>query len=290
MSAKERLWDTDGGITIKTDNMHEAEKVALRVLAVTELGEPRDIHVLDAYHGHGHVWRAVERVLPEGWNVHLFAVDNQARRASTLKVDNVRLLASIDLARFDLIDLDAYGWPVHQLIHCAGRAPDVPVLTTRSTKAISRVPTRVLTDIGINWQSAETSWSGDRRSFPTRIRLAVIRRDPICRCAGCPDCGPPCTEPSTIADHKIPHAEGGDDTIANGQGMCDPCHGHKTRAEIARGRARPRRQDDLPPFTLINHIADEVWEAWLHHLGYTRSRLYYIRDLATAKRYELLTR
>ena len=68
-----------------------------------------------------------------------------------------------------------------------------------------------------------TSWSGTRESFPRPLRRAILHRDPICR-----HCH---TRQSTIADHIIPVAEGGTDTITNGQGLCDPCHHTKTQAE-----------------------------------------------------------
>lgn len=99
-----------------------------------------------------------------------------------------------------------------------------------------------------------TSWSGQRRSFPTASRLAILRRDPTCRCAGCPHCTPNgCNRPSTIADHILNHAAcqraGIDpDTLDNGQGLCGGCHDVKTRAEQVAGRARlkPRRTPRHP--------------------------------------------
>jgi 5-methylcytosine-specific restriction endonuclease McrA len=90
-----------------------------------------------------------------------------------------------------------------------------------------------------------TSWSGDRRSFPTRLRLAILHRDPICRCTGCRHHTGRCTSPSTIADHIVPIAEGGADDPSNGQGLCAPCHDLKTRAEMARGRARTSKASRL---------------------------------------------
>lgn len=95
---------------------------------------------------------------------------------------------------------------------------------------------------------ATTSWSGRRRSFPASVRRRILERDPACRCAGCPDHQGPCGQPSRIADHVVPWAEGGPDTIENGQGLCDGCHAHKTRAEIARGMARrpPMRRPSRP--------------------------------------------
>lgn len=47
-------------------------------------------------------------------------------------------------------------------------------------------------------------------------------------------------------DHRIPVAEGGEDTIDNAQWLCSPCHKPKTQAEAKRGRAR-RRRGNRPP-------------------------------------------
>ena len=86
-----------------------------------------------------------------------------------------------------------------------------------------------------------SSWSGGRRAFPASIRRRILAAYPMC--AACH------VAPSTIADHVIPVAEGGTDDIDNGQGMCAACHNRKTRAEIARGRARksPKRPPERHP-------------------------------------------
>lgn len=90
------------------------------------------------------------------------------------------------------------------------------------------------------------SWSGTRRSFPTRTRRRILHRDPTCKIA----IDGICTEVSTIADHII----GVEDALAadwalpdihdeaNGQGVCSPCHRVKTAAEQQRGRQRATQQ------------------------------------------------
>lgn len=57
-----------------------------------------------------------------------------------------------------------------------------------------------------------------------RLRMMVLRRDPICRWPGC-------IETSTDADHIVPKSEGGDDSMGNLQGMCHAHHSRKTRRE-----------------------------------------------------------
>lgn len=85
-----------------------------------------------------------------------------------------------------------------------------------------------------NGPRTNTSWSGQRRSFPTAMRRRILNRDPICKACG--------TEPSTIADHVLNHATClrlgiNPDTEDNGQGLCDDCHRVKTRVEQQAGTA-----------------------------------------------------
>ena len=96
-----------------------------------------------------------------------------------------------------------------------------------------------------------TSWSGQRRSFPTAVRQLILRRAGG-QCQHTDEHGTRCTNPATVADHIVPHAEGGTDDPTNGQALCDPHHNTKTRAEQARGRARrnPKRRTEPHPATL----------------------------------------
>lgn len=70
-----------------------------------------------------------------------------------------------------------------------------------------------------------------------RWRRDVMRRDDLCTCGA----------PATEADHIIPVADGGARyDVANGQGLCSPCHARKTRDENAeRNRARTRARNGL---------------------------------------------
>lgn len=44
------------------------------------------------------------------------------------------------------------------------------------------------------------------------------------------------------ADHEVPVAEGGSETVANGRTRCIPCHKAKTQREAVRGRERRRKR------------------------------------------------
>jgi 5-methylcytosine-specific restriction endonuclease McrA len=90
------------------------------------------------------------------------------------------------------------------------------------------------------------SWSGTRKVFSPQVRLRILARDHW-RCVTCGHHDP--TGRTLVADHIIPVAEGGNNSMDNGQTLCDhgprldSCHRDKTRQEIARGhRRRPKRE------------------------------------------------
>lgn len=63
-----------------------------------------------------------------------------------------------------------------------------------------------------------------------RLREACLRRDPIC-------VNPGCGRRATDADHIMPRAKGGPDTLANLRGLCSDCH--KRRRAKGHGRLAP---------------------------------------------------
>lgn len=65
----------------------------------------------------------------------------------------------------------------------------------------------------------------------------IRKRDPVCRACG--------TAHTKEADHIIPVANGGAPLdLANGQGLCRPCHALKTKAE-AKARLKPNRRKEV---------------------------------------------
>jgi hypothetical protein len=97
--------------TIKTDNTFLADKVALRLGHLPTVDRLR---VLDCYAGNGKVWQAVRKL--SGRRIDVLPVDTRNDvDGFYLPGDNRVYLASLDLQRFDVIDLDAYGVPFAQL-------------------------------------------------------------------------------------------------------------------------------------------------------------------------------
>lgn len=95
----------------------------------------------------------------------------------------------------------------------------------------------------LNQRPRAKAWTSTRKSRQARgygrehelMREQVLMEEPLCR---------PCqaqgrVEPSTIADHIKPLAEGGTGERSNYQGICKPCHDAKTADEAQRARRRP---------------------------------------------------
>ena len=67
-----------------------------------------------------------------------------------------------------------------------------------------------------------------------RDRAQVLAEEPLCRL--CLEMG--LEVASDVVDHKIPLAWGGTDDRENKQGLCNPCHDEKSKAERAFTRRR----------------------------------------------------
>jgi len=80
-------------------------------------------------------------------------------------------------------------------------------------------------------------WESSTHPSSTRLqrkqRAFILARDPQCYLGY-----DGCTIVSTIEDHVIPLAQGGDRwSFSNRRGVCEPCHKVKTQAEAQAARA-----------------------------------------------------
>jgi hypothetical protein len=93
----------------KTDNKYFGDKVGLRMKFLPDLDE---ISVLDCFHGSGKIWGKLTE-LSDG-KISVIGIDIKDG-PGVLVGDNRKWLRSLDLERFDVIDLDAYGNPFDQI-------------------------------------------------------------------------------------------------------------------------------------------------------------------------------
>jgi hypothetical protein len=100
------------GTDTTTENTFIADKVHLRNLFMPG-GEV--VNVLDAFSADGLIWKALVKMNPRT-DFRIARID-QARNKKGFYVrsENMRFLRSTDLDAYDVIDLDHYGIPFHQL-------------------------------------------------------------------------------------------------------------------------------------------------------------------------------
>lgn len=143
--------------TVQTDNSFFDEKVALRINSLSLIKKDK-IKVLEAFGGDGYLWEAVKRNTEK--HISTFRIDKKEdKKGVYMTGDNIKYLSSLDLSKFDIIDLDAYGSPFPQLeevfsssfqgvVHCTfiqtgmGRIDNGILLANGYTKEmIKKIPT-----------------------------------------------------------------------------------------------------------------------------------------------------
>lgn len=88
-----------------TDNTHAEWKVALRKLAIKDL---KEIRVLDMFAGENRLWSKIEKD-------YYYGIEQQKGKGKNLYADNLKVIPSLDLSRFTIIDCDSYGIPYQQI-------------------------------------------------------------------------------------------------------------------------------------------------------------------------------
>ena len=132
----------------KTDNDYLRDKIQLRI-DHSPWPDGRPLRVLDAFGGKGRVWAGVERL--SGRAVVRTGIDHRDDVTDFhLHGDNTKVMAGLDLARFDVIDLDAYGIPSDPLFECLRQGYVGTLFVTFIQVVHGRLPDRLLLDMGFS--------------------------------------------------------------------------------------------------------------------------------------------
>jgi len=140
----------------KTDNTYLADKVALRL---GHLPGKHVIRVLDCYAGKGTIWRAVRELAGSKRKILVLPIEIKKDEDLLFHLpgDNERFLETLDLTRFDVIDLDAYGVPYDQLRIIFRREFRGWVFVTFIQAVFVQMPYGLLSEIGIPEQMVKIS-------------------------------------------------------------------------------------------------------------------------------------
>lgn len=129
-------------LQIKTDNSYLNSKINLRI---NHLPDIQTIKVLDCFAGRSLIWERIKRKSTKDINV--IGID-RISYGSTLKGNNVKYLKGMNLNKYDIIDLDAYGIPFRQLEIIFRKGYRGILFITFVQSIFGRLPVRMLMKIG----------------------------------------------------------------------------------------------------------------------------------------------
>lgn len=137
----------------KTDNHYTADKVAIRA---DFLPEKNEIKVLDCYGGKGIIWAAVQKKTNKRIIRHAIDKRNDISYFH-FHGDNLKIMSSLDLCDYDIIDLDAYGIPADQIDVVLNSGFKGLVFVTAIQTMHGGLPNKILIDLGFSHEMIKKS-------------------------------------------------------------------------------------------------------------------------------------
>jgi hypothetical protein len=129
---------------LQTDNSYLEDKIKLRL---NLLPDKKEIKVIDAYSGKGTIWKNIQNRVDK--KINTLKIDKEKKQNDFMLLgDNEKFLASLDLDKFDVIDLDAYGVPYEQLKIIFDKNYKGIVFVTFIRSIMGRLPNDFLLDCG----------------------------------------------------------------------------------------------------------------------------------------------
>lgn len=133
---------------MKTDNSYLKEKIDLRIQS---LPEKEIVHVLDCYAGKGIIWNEIKRITQR--NIIIVSIEKESGKNKTaLQGSNLKYLNVLDLSKYDIIDLDAYGIPYAQLKIILQRKYRGIIHVTAIQSGMGQLPKGLIKELGYTEQ------------------------------------------------------------------------------------------------------------------------------------------
>jgi len=100
----------------KTDNSKLEEKLIIRREVIDKIGKP-EINVIELYAGKSVMWSILRDEYQGRVKINLLSIEKEkGKNPRAFQGDNMKFIGGIDLSRFDIVDVDAYGIPSAQLL------------------------------------------------------------------------------------------------------------------------------------------------------------------------------
>jgi spore coat polysaccharide biosynthesis predicted glycosyltransferase SpsG len=124
------------------------DKIKLRL---NLLPNKKEIRVIDAYSGKGTIWKNIQKRTES--KILILKIDKEKKQNDFMLLgENEKFLSSLDLNKFDVIDLDAYGVPYEQLKIIFEKKYRGVVFVTFIQSIMGRLPNDFLIDCGYTLQ------------------------------------------------------------------------------------------------------------------------------------------
>ena len=133
-------------MALKTDNSHLEEKIILRINSINQINKS-SISILECYAGNGVIWSEVKKRSNKTLKI-LQIEKEKGKNKFAICGDNLKVMKSLDLKCFDIIDLDAYGIPYAQLQECFDQKYKGFIHVTAIQSGMGSLPHEMLQKLG----------------------------------------------------------------------------------------------------------------------------------------------
>jgi len=129
----------------KTDNSYFAAKVQLRLSAIQDMDNPS---VLECFAGKSTLWKEVGK--RTGKQIKITRIEKEKGKCPYphLQGDNLKFIVGMDLDKYDVIDLDAYGIPAALIAAIEMKEYSGSLIITAIQSMQGNIPRIVLNSLG----------------------------------------------------------------------------------------------------------------------------------------------
>jgi len=127
----------------KTDNHYLSEKVQLRKEVISLVKNP---NILECFAGKGVLYKQLKKEVD--FKITSIEIEHNKNKSAHLTGDSYKYLLSLDLTKYNIIDLDAYGIPFKYIEHIVNTGFKGYVIVTAIQTGMGKLPNKLLITLG----------------------------------------------------------------------------------------------------------------------------------------------